>query len=104
MPEINTIMNQSSISANLPTSKNQHLVSSGNAQSQFTEQLKNAINGVNKSQIQSDLLTQAMARGEVDELHNVMIASQKASITMQTTVEVQNKVIEAYKEMMRMQV
>ncbi|WP_332308704.1 flagellar hook-basal body complex protein FliE [Halobacillus mangrovi] len=45
-----------------------------------------------------------MARGEVDDLHNVMIASQKASITMQTTVEVQNKVIEAYKEMMRMQV
>ena len=33
-----------------------------------------------------------------------MIASQKASVTMQLTLEVRNKAIEAYQEMMRMQV
>ncbi|MBH0229268.1 flagellar hook-basal body complex protein FliE [Halobacillus yeomjeoni] len=70
----------------------------------FAGQLKQAIDGVNKAQVESDSKTQALARGEIDDLHDVMIASQKASITMQTTVEVQSKVIEAYKEIMRMQV
>jgi len=45
-----------------------------------------------------------MALGENVELHDVMIASQKASITLQATMEVRNKVVEAYQEIMRMQV
>ena len=59
---------------------------------------------MNKSQVESNEMTKALARGEVDDLHNVMITAQKASITMQTTVQMQNKVVEAYKEIMRMQV
>nr|WP_241657168.1 flagellar hook-basal body complex protein FliE [Halobacillus salinus] len=79
-------------------------VTPGEAHATFANQLKSAIDGVNKSQVQSNQMTQALARGEVDDLHNVMITAQKASITMQTTVEIQNKVVEAYKEIMRMQV
>ena len=37
-------------------------------------------------------------------LHNVMITAEKASVTMQTTLEIRNKVVEAYQEIMRMQV
>ncbi|MCA0969145.1 flagellar hook-basal body complex protein FliE [Halobacillus litoralis] len=74
------------------------------AHAQFANQLKNAIHNVNESQAQSNEMTQALARGEVENLHDVMITAQKASITMQTTVQVQNKVVEAYKEIMRMQV
>ncbi|KHE72735.1 flagellar hook-basal body complex protein FliE [Halobacillus sp. BBL2006] len=103
MPQINSFVNQPKISTNLSTPQNNH-VTPGQAHSKFADQLKNAIEGVNKTQVESDKMTQAMARGEVEDLHNVMIASQKASITMQTTVEIQNKVIEAYKEIMRMQV
>lgn len=74
------------------------------AQQSFTSVLKKSIENLNQSQVQSDIMTEKLARGENVDLHQVMIASQKASITMQATLEVRNKVIEAYQEMMRMQV
>jgi flagellar hook-basal body complex protein FliE len=74
------------------------------AQKNFSNFLKDAINEVNETQIESDNLTTKMALGEDVDLHDVMIATQKASITLQTTMEVRNKVVEAYQEIMRMQV
>lgn len=71
-------------------------------QTNFSQLLKNSIEEVNKTQVQSDQLTEKLVRGENVDLHQVMIASQKASITLQTTMEVRNKVIEAYQEIMRM--
>ncbi|MGG4169778.1 flagellar hook-basal body complex protein FliE [Rossellomorea vietnamensis] len=68
----------------------------------FSQLLKNSIDEVNKMQVQSDQLTEKLVRGENVDLHQVMIASQKASITLQTTMEVRNKVVEAYQEIMRM--
>lgn len=79
-------------------------ISPGEAQSKFADSLKAAIEGLNKSQIASDKMTQALARGEVDNLHNVMITAQKASITLETSVQIQRKVIDAYNEIMRMQI
>ncbi|RWZ60909.1 flagellar hook-basal body complex protein FliE [Halobacillus fulvus] len=76
----------------------------GEAHANFASQLKQAIDQVNETANASNKMTEAMAKGEVDDLHDVMIAAQKSSITMQTTVQIQNKVIEAYKEIMRMQV
>ncbi len=55
-------------------------------------------------QVQSDLATEALAKGQVDDLHQVMIMAQKASITLETTCAIQRKVIDAYNEVMRMQV
>lgn len=74
------------------------------AQKSFASVLKETINNVNKAQIDSDVMTEKLARGENIDLHQVMITSQKASITLQATMEVRNKVVEAYQEMMRMQV
>ncbi|MCA1053507.1 flagellar hook-basal body complex protein FliE [Rossellomorea aquimaris] len=68
----------------------------------FAELLKKSIDEVNRSQVQSDQMTEKLVRGEDVDLHQVMIASQKASITLQTTIEVRNKVVEAYQEIMRM--
>lgn len=70
----------------------------------FSETLKQAIEQVNQSQIESDHMTEALATGKNVELHNVMITAQKASVTMSLAIEVRNKAIEAYQEMMRMQV
>lgn len=74
------------------------------AQKSFSSVLKQSIENLNKTQLQSDAMTEKLARGENVDLHQVMIASQKASITLQATMEVRNKVVEAYQEMMRMQV
>lgn len=74
------------------------------AQQSFATTLKDAISKVNDQQIQSDKLTEKLISGGDVELHEVMIASQKASITLNATMEVRNKVIEAYQEIMRMSV
>lgn len=74
------------------------------AQQSFANSLKEAIAKVNDQQIASDNLTEKLITGEDVELHEVMIAAQKASITLNATIEVRNKVIEAYQEIMRMSV
>lgn len=70
----------------------------------FGTLLKNTLEHVNEAQLQSDQLTTMLTEGQPIELHEVMIASQKASIMMDTALEIRNKAVEAYQEMMRMQV
>lgn len=74
------------------------------SQVEFADFLKESINQVNQAQLASDDLTNKLARGDNVDLHEVMIASQKAGVVMQTALEIRNKAVEAYQEMMRMQV
>ena len=74
------------------------------AQNSFASVLKDSINQVNQSQLEADTMTEKLAQGQNVDLHQVMIAQQKANITLQATMEIRNKVIDAYQEMMRMQV
>jgi flagellar hook-basal body complex protein FliE len=74
------------------------------AQKSFASVLKNSIEELNHLQAESDQLTNKMINGEDVELHDVMIASQKASVTLQLGLEVRNKAVEAYQEMMRMSI
>ncbi|MBT2756019.1 flagellar hook-basal body complex protein FliE [Mesobacillus foraminis] len=74
------------------------------AQKSFASVLRKSLENLNETQAKSDLMTNKLANGENVDLHQVMIASQKASVTLQATLEVRNKVVEAYQEMMRMQV
>ncbi|MBO0995446.1 flagellar hook-basal body complex protein FliE [Bacillus sp. SD088] len=83
-------------------SQNQSL--SQGTENNFGTYLKNAMDEVNNAQIQSAEATQKLVYGQNIELHDVMITAQKASITMQTALEIRNKAVEAYQEMMRMQV
>ena len=73
-------------------------------QSQFSDYLKTALNEVNTNQLASNKATEMLVNNEGVELHDVLIAQQKASISLQLTMEVRNKAIEAYQEIMRMQV
>jgi flagellar hook-basal body complex protein FliE len=59
---------------------------------------------VNDLQTQSDKSIQALASGENKNLHEVMISMEKASISFQFMSSVRNKALEAYQEVMRMQV
>jgi flagellar hook-basal body complex protein FliE len=62
------------------------------------------VSKVNDLQIQSDKSIQGLASGENKNLHEVMISMEKASISFQFMSSVRNKAIEAYQEVMRMQV
>ncbi|API93883.1 flagellar hook-basal body complex protein FliE [Virgibacillus sp. 6R] len=84
--------------------QNKANISPGEAQEKFASALKNAIDKVNDVQIASDKKTEAMANGKVTDLHDVMIAAQKSNIALEATVQIQSKAVEAYKEVMSMQV
>ncbi len=70
----------------------------------FGDVFKNALKEVSNAQNVSDKKTDQLLTGEVQDVHEVMIASQKASLSLQMTMRVRNKVVEAYQEVMRMQV
>lgn len=70
----------------------------------FMDFLNNALNEVNKLQVESEKMNQAFAMGMNDNIHQVLIASEKADIALQFTVQIRNKILEAYQEIMRMPV
>lgn len=74
------------------------------AESSFGDTIKDAISKVNDGQIKADEFANKLAAGETVEIHQAMIAMQQASTALQFTVQVKNKVVEAYQEIMRMQV
>lgn len=77
---------------------------SGSKGVSFAEFLNNAVSDVNRLQLESEALNEAFAMGLNDNLHQVMIAAEKADIALQFTVQVRNKILEAYQEIMRMPV
>lgn len=68
----------------------------------FASFLSDALNQVNQDQLTSEAFNKALATGEVQDLHQVMIASQQSMLSLQLTIQVRNKVVEAYQEIMRM--
>lgn len=77
------------------------LSSSGEAS--FADTLKNAINEVNELQQVSNKKMQDLSVGRTDNVADVMITAEKADIAMRVMVQVRNKIIDAYNEIMRMQ-
>lgn len=70
----------------------------------FADFLNNALSEVNKLQLESESLNEAFAMGKIDNLHQVTIAAEKADIALQFTMQIRNKILDAYQEIMRMQV
>ncbi|RYM07187.1 flagellar hook-basal body complex protein FliE [Sporolactobacillus sp. THM7-7] len=71
----------------------------------FSKTFEDALGTVNKSQQSVNGMVERLAAGDESvDLHNVMIAMQKANVLLRTTVQVRDRVIEAYQEIMRMQV
>lgn len=55
-------------------------------------------------QAAADQAVWRLAAGQADNLHEVMIAVERASIALELTIAIRNKLVEAYQEIMRMQV
>ena len=70
----------------------------------FTDFLGQAVNDVNQLQLDSNQYAEKLAVGEVENIHEAMIASQKADISMQMMSAVRGKVMDAYQEIIRMQI
>lgn len=72
--------------------------------SSFTDALHKAVNDVDKLQHEADQAVTSAQTGGTGSLHEAMIALEKADISFRTMLQVRNKVIEAYQEIMRTQV
>ena len=73
-------------------------------ESDFLTILKASLNDVNKMQKQGDEALRDIATGQVKDLHQAAIAIDKAEISMKMMLEVRNKALSAYKEILRTQI
>jgi flagellar hook-basal body complex protein FliE len=80
------------------------LISKTNNQLDFYDILKDSFKQLNQYQLDADENIQNLVTGQVDDIHSVMIAIQKAQISLQFAVQIRNRVMDAYQEIMRMQV
>lgn len=72
------------------------------AGSGFAATLQTALQGVNESQIRSSEMTEGFERGEVVDVAQVMLARQEAGVAFEATLQVRNKLLSAYQDIMRM--
>ena len=68
----------------------------------FADTLKSALEGVNAVQSKADGLSEAYQRGEVTDVAKVMLARQEAGVAFEATLQVRNKLLSAYQDIMRM--
>ena len=70
----------------------------------FANWLASQVEDVNTKVAQADMQVRQLAVGENTNLHQVMISLEKARLSLELVVQVRNKVLEAYQNMMQMQV
>lgn len=70
----------------------------------FQDLFQNAVNNVKTTDATLTDELNKLATGQSDDLHNLTIASQKATLSVQLLVQLRNKALDAYNEIMRMNV
>ncbi len=70
----------------------------------FADTLGDALKSVNEGQTQATKLSESYERGETVDIAKVMLARQQASVGFEATLQVRNKLLSAYKDIMSMPV
>jgi flagellar hook-basal body complex protein FliE len=70
----------------------------------FGEMLTDAVESVNQSQVNADRAIKNLLSGRTKNIHETMLAVEKADVSLKMMMQVRNKVVDAYREVMRMQV
>ena len=76
----------------------------GNVNRPFAAFLEEQITKVNEVQKEADTAVSAMATGRSNNIHEMMIALDKADVSFRMLTKVRNKAMDAYQEIMRMPV
>ena len=87
----------------LPGSVSNNLTAGGSKDT-FSSLLNESISKVNDLQNEADRSMQGLAKGEVKNIHDTMIAIEKANLSFNLMVQVRNKLLSAYEEIMKTQV
>ncbi len=70
----------------------------------FGELLQQSINQINRLQVEADASANDLASGRQTDIHQTMIAVEKAEVSFELLMQIRNKVISAYENIMRTQV
>lgn len=70
----------------------------------FGQYLNNALEKVSDLEKDAQIITEDFAAGKTDNIHQVMVAAEKSEIALQFTMQIRNKILDAYNEIMRMQI
>ncbi len=73
-------------------------------QESFKEALEKITKDVNNLQKNAEESAQKLVSGDVENIHQVMVAMEEANTSFRLMMEMRNKIMEAYKEIMKMQV
>jgi len=98
------LLDTSKTASELRSSQNEMQTASGQPQVSFADMLKDAVGKVNTMQKDADTKMTELATGKTDNIQEVMVTTEKADIAMRLMVNIRNKVIDAYQEIMKMQV
>lgn len=76
----------------------------GSPGSPFDTMVSAGLSGVNRALLRTEADAQRLAVGEVQNLHQVMIHMEEAKASFQLLLQVRNRLMDAYQEVMRMQI
>jgi flagellar hook-basal body complex protein FliE len=71
--------------------------------SSFISTLKEKLDEVNEKQLAAEAATEAFIKGEDVDIHQVMLVTEEAKLSLQLAVQIRNKLVEAYQEISKMQ-
>ena len=72
--------------------------------SSFADTLKESIDKVGQLEKEANQQTETLVKGQGQDIHNTMIAIEKADLSFQLMMQIRNKIINAYEEIMRISV
>jgi len=98
-------MDISSISsgAMLPVGLHESAARTESRAEEFSKVIRHFLGDVNLQQINADQAVERLIVGETDDMNEVMLALSKADLTFRMFMDIRDKVIDAYQEVMRMQ-
>jgi len=87
---------------NLNTTKlDTNSIDNENKSSSFKDVLKNFVGDVNKMQLEADDKVNRLATGEITNIHDVMVKVEEANLSFSLMMEIRNKIVEGYKEILK---
>ena len=98
MTTIPALTNQPSLAPTQPVSQ------VSQAQNTFSDYLNSTLDQVSKAQQAGDTAVQQLNTGEAKNMHEVMIAVEQADLSLRMLVQVRNKALQAYNDIMGMQI
>lgn len=79
-------------------------VNSNSNNTSFSEILKSELDKVNDVQLNAEQATQDLLTGKATDIHQVLIATEEARLSLELAVQIRNKLVDAYQEISRMQI